>query len=702
MKSRVTSRLLLMHRHEVNKSRAKRGLAAALNKLGASKTPMPSVTPMLATKISAPFDHPEWLFEIKWDGYRILACKNKAHVTLLSRKSQDYTETYSAISEALEGLPGSMILDGEMVMLDDAGKPSFDDLQQVRTRGQERLLYCVFDLLWYEGYSLLSVPLLERKKVLAKIIPDKAAHITNWPYREGDGKALFAEMAEQGLEGIVAKRKDSLYLPGKRVDTWLKITTHIRQEFVIGGWTESDAAGRPFRAILFGYYDAEGRLIWYGHSGGGYSDKEAAALRREFDKLELKAKPFVNEVDTDAKPHWVKPVLVGEFQYATTTKSGRIRKPAIFKGLRADKDPQDVHLEIARDGGATKVALQPQVSRTSVKPKSTSKAKEERSDSNWPEVLRFQHGLSKTKLDVDGQVVTLHGLERMIWSDAGITKAKLIQYYIESAQYILPYLQDRPLSLHVKPYGPTRPGLYIKGMEGHQPEWARVYETQRKHKARGKPDVIDYLVCNDRATLVYLIDLGCIDVNPWSSRTTTPLNPDYLVIDIDPMGGDFSDVVEAALAAKRVLDKLKLKALPKTSGKTGLHVFIPVEPVFTFPQARSLVAAICRLIHEAVPGITTIEDTVADRGGKVFLDDNQNDETDTVAAAYSVRPYHLPLVSTPLEWREVNKRLDPEAFQISTIRGRLRKKGDLFKDLFDNKTRRANTRLLKTLLDDSA
>ena len=245
--------------------------------------------------------------------------------------------------------------------------------------------------------------------------------------------------------------------------------------------------------------------------------------------------------------------------------------------------------------------------------------------------------------------------------------------------------------MHLKTIGATRPGFYIKDMEGRGPDWIETFQVQRKHRKPGKRDLIDYLVCNDEATLLYMINLGCIDLNPWISRVTNYLYPDFIVIDLDPSDDDFSKAIEAAQAAKELFDKKKLKAFVKTSGKTGMHLFIPCEG-FAFPETRTIAEAICEEIHQLVPGITTTAVDIDRRGNKLYLDPNQNDEADTVASAYSVRPFHLPTVSTPLEWKEVSGKLNPHAFTIKTIAKRIEKKGDLFATVLDDRVRTSNTK----------
>ena len=273
----------------------------------------------------------------------------------------------------------------------------------------------------------------------------------------------------------------------------------------------------------------------------------------------------------------------------------------------------------------------------------------------------------------------------------------MIQYYHSIAAYILPHLKDRPLSLHIKPVNANAPGFYIKDMEGRQPDCAEIFSDKRKHSKKGKRSTIDYLVCNNEETLLYMINLGCIDINPWTSRTTASEYPDYIIIDLDPSDDDFSKAIETAMEAKKLFDKHKLQTFVKTSGKTGIHIYIPCVD-FTFPQARTIAEKICNDIHQMLPDLTTTEVTISKRGNKLYIDPNQNDYADTIAAPYSARPYHIPTVSTPLEWKEVNEKLKPAVFTIKTAVARLKRKGDLFKKIPDEKIRNGNSKVLKQFL----
>ena len=324
-----------------------------------------------------------------------------------------------------------------------------------------------------------------------------------------DGEALYRQALDLDLEGIVAKRRDSPYMPDARDNNWLKTPTRKRQEFVIGGWAESDKA-RSFRSLLFGAYNGKGDLEWIGRSGGGYKEKDMPGILTELQKREIEKTPFINKVlDTKgAKIHWVKPELVANFEFATWTKTGRIRKPATFLGFRLDKKAKDVVREVPlTDQQEEQIKEEPKTT----EPPAT--------DSNWPKILNKKIE-SERDFEFGGHTVTMNNIEQELWR--GISKARLITYYHSICPYILPHLKDRPLSLHIKQDGANAPGFYIKDMEGHQPDYLDIFEDQRRHPKKGKRNQIDYAVCNNEAALLYLINLGNIDLNPWSSRIGSP------------------------------------------------------------------------------------------------------------------------------------------------------------------------------------
>jgi bifunctional non-homologous end joining protein LigD len=654
-----------------------------LKKQGVKKAMPKSVKPMLCTLTKDVVPDDDYLYEVKWDGYRIISYIEKNKVRMDSRSALDYTKKYPPVAKALKELGHDAVLDGEIVVFNKEGKPDFDALQTFNGHDTP-INYCVFDILWLDGYNLMDLPLTDRKAILKELI--EGNEVLRFSESFDDGEALYQQALDLDLEGIVAKRKDSAYKPDARDNNWLKTPTRKRQEFVIGGWAESDKS-RSFRSLLFGAYNSEGELEWIGRSGGGYKQKDMPAILDQLQKLEIEKSPFINKIlDTKgAKIHWVKPELVANFEFATWTKSGRIRKPATFLGFRLDKKASAVIREVPlSDEQEEEIKEEPKVKQPI----------ETAADSNWPRILQKKIK-SERDFEFGGHNVTINNIEQEIWR--GITKARLITYYHGICRYILPQLKDRPLSLHIKQDGANAPGFYIKDMEGHEPGYLDIFSDQRRHKKKGKRDQIDYAVCNNEAALLYLINLGNIDLNPWSSRISSPQEPDFISIDLDPSDEDFGKVIRTARAAKKVFDQYKLQSLVKTSGKTGMHLFLPCQ-AFTYPQARTLAEKLCDVICQEVPDIATTDVTIEHRGTKLFVDPSQNDYADTLASAYSVRPYKHPTVSTPLEWKEVREKLDPGKFTMDTVPERLEKKGDLFENLLSDKWRAGNTKILKQFL----
>ncbi len=673
-----------------------------------------SIRPMLATLSEGVINNEQYLYEVKWDGYRITAYVQKNKVRLESRGGLNYTSRYPLLVKALKALNRNMVLDGEVVVFDASGKPRFN-LVQLYNEHDTPIHYFVFDILYLNGYDLKKLPLTTRKTILQELVKDN--DLIKLSDSFDDGEALYQLMKEKEWEGIIAKRKDSAYIENDRSYLWLKFPVKKLDEFVIGGWAESDKA-RSFRSILFGAYD-KGKLIWLGRSGGGFKEKEMPGILKQLKAREIENSPFVNKVlDTKgAVIHWVKPELVANFEYAEMTESGRIRKPATWKGFREDKDPKDVIIPVVKTLNETASAEVAKVSPASTKTAKKKKpGKRQRpaqkkqpylnKDSGWEKVDKEQAGASWQPFDMPHCTIPVHNLERELWE--GVPKGKLLIYYSQMAGYILPYLKDRPQSLNLKLTHAGGPRIFIKDMENRQPDCADIYTDQRRVKKAGKRTQIDYLVCNNLETLIYLVNLGCVDVNVWASRTSHIEEPDYIWLDLDPTietalkkeallkaeTNGFEKAIEVAIAAKKLLDKRKLTGFIKTSGKTGLHIYIPCSGIH-FQQARALAYKLADEIHEQVPDISTRQESVSNRGDKVYIDAGQNDYADTLAAPYSIRPYHQPLVSTPLQWKEVKKGLDRYAFTMDSISARLLKKGDLWKELQHQPIITANNKALQ-------
>lgn len=665
-----------------------------------TKDPMPAkVSPMLCTLVREVPDLEDYLYEIKWDGYRIISYLQKGKVLLTSRSGLDYTKKYPPIEKALKSLKHDAVIDGEIVVFNEKGKPDFDAIQKYNGHNTP-ISYCVFDLLWMDGKNLKDQPLTERKELLKVLIGDRPELRFSESFE--DGKALYKDALEQNLEGVVAKQKDSRYIENNRANDWLKIPTRKRQEFVIGGWAES-ANGRSFKSLLFGAYE-NGQLNWIGRSGGGYKEKEMPGILKQLKAIEINKSPFVNAVlDTKgAVTHYVKPQLVANFEFATWTQTGRIRKPATFLGFRKDKKAKDVVREIPKAAEVVEQQVEKEEAPKKTKPAQRKKIKYLNADSNWRKVDELFRGKEPTDFELDHCTIQLHDVDRELWS--GTAKGDLVLYYNQVADYILPHIKGRPQSLNLKLSKAGGPTTFIKDMENRQPDCADIFTDKRKAAKAGKRSYIDYLVCNNRETLLFMVDVGCVDINPWASRVQHPDEPDYIWLDLDPTvdakrkGSEdkgFNRAVEVALAAKEVLTGSKLTSFIKTSGKTGMHIYIPCAGL-NFKQTRTIANHLADEIHVLVKDISTRSESVNQRGDQVYIDANQNDYADTLAAPYAIRPYHEPLVSTPLEWREVKLTLDRYRFNKDMIIKRLEKKGDLFAPVLDTAIAHKNSELLQS------
>ncbi|ACU60709.1 DNA ligase D [Chitinophaga pinensis DSM 2588] len=652
------------------------------------------IEPMLCTPLKTLPPGDEYIYEIKWDGYRAISSVRKKKARIHSRKGLNYSARYPLVAEALAAIGHDCIIDGEIVVPGKDGKPSFNAVQRYNGK-RSAIYYYLFDLLWLDGQDLTGLPLTQRQELLRMLIKEGPVLKLSTVYT--DGGALFNRMQEQGMEGVVGKKADSAYASGKRGDAWIKVKLSKRQEFVIVGYTEADSPSR-FRSLMFGEYLPTGELVYVHHSGGGWSAEEGKALFARLKQLEITKKPFINTAKTETRQHFVKPQLVAEFDLSGFyTPSGTIRHPAPFKGLREDKDAKEVIREEEGD---------PIIS--PVEAPGASRATYLNTDSNWKAVDKEQEGAEWMDFTMRKCTIRVHDLERELWTD--VPKGKLLVYYNRLSHLILPYIKDRPQSLHLKLTHAGAPRFFIKDMEGRQPECATVFTDTRRTKKAGKRDQIDYLVANNAETLLFMVDTGCIDINPWASRIQQPEYPDYLWLDLDPtspekLKGDalikaenrgFADAIEVARAVKEVLDKHRLKSFVKTSGKTGIHIYIPCEG-FGFRQARLLASVLASEVHDLVPEISTVNTNINQRGSRVYIDAGQNDYADTLAAPYCIRPYHQPLVSTPLSWREVNASLDRWAFTVDTIERRLDRKGDLWGDLGDGKVKAANGKVLRRM-----
>ena len=613
----------------------------------APRATLPSVVePMLAELAPTPFDDPDWLYEIKWDGYRALAVLGPDGVRLRSRRDQDFAAKYAPITEALARIRGTQaVLDGEIVVVDKDGRSDFGRLQTYAETGGE-LAYYVFDILHLDGRDLTGLPLAERKQILRDWLPISDA-IRYSDHVVGEGKAFYEAAKQRQLEGVMAKDGRSSYASGRRSRSWLKLKTRARQEAVIGGFTAPRGTRSDLGALVLGVYDDEGHLRYIGHAGGGFDDRMLADMRARLQPLRRATSPFADTFKLNAPVTWVKPELVCEVEFHEWTTDGRMRQP-VFVGLRLDKPAKAVHRE---------AVTEPRPSRQGATKKVRASAR--------PAPLATSSGTVRAPIT--------HA-DKVYWPDDGITKGQLAAYYEAVAPYVLPYLKDRPESLHRFPHGITGTHFYQKNLED-TPSWVRHVTIHSESENRD----LHYAVCDDLDTLMYLVNLGSIELHPWSSRVDVLDNPDWGVIDLDPEEIGFDAVITTAQAAHKLLEKAKIPHYAKTSGATGLHIYIPMGAKYTYDQVRDFIHIVVQLVHAQLPDLTSLERSPAKRQHRIYLDYLQNRHGQTLAAAYGVRPRAGAPVSTPLAWDEVKPGLDPTTFTIRTLPQRLKRVGDLWK-----------------------
>jgi len=640
----------------------------------ASKMPK-AIKPMLATLVDEPFDDEGWLYEVKWDGYRALAFVQDGVAELLSRNNKSFNEKYYPIHDLLQSLKINAVFDGEILVLNEKGVSVFGKLQNWRSEADGDLVYYVFDLLWYDGKNLMGLPLVERQAILKAILPTDDDRIRMSQSFETGGINFFKTAQKMGLEGIIAKKASSTYSPDLRSKEWLKIKVHKRQEVVIGGYTINENTKKPFSSLLLGVYN-KGILHYTGKVGTGFNDKIQKEMLAQFKPLVINKSPFniipdVNQPSRfrpnppKATAVWLKPELVCEVAYAEITSDGVFRHPS-FQGMRADKKAKEVTLEVEADTSATvhEAVEQEAVAHTeAIKPPGEKGRKTLLNPKDESQVRK-----------VGGQELKFNHLSKIYWPEDGVTKRDMFNYYYQVAPYIMPYLKDRPMSLNRFPNGIHGQSFYQKDVKGKAPAWAKTlpYTTSDgEHK--------EFLVATDEVSLLWMASLGCIEMNPWFSRVQSQDNPDYCVIDLDPDKNTFDQVIEAALEVKKVLDAIDMPSYPKTSGSTGIHIYIPLAAKYTYDQSQMFGRILAKLVHEQIPEYTSVERMISNREGKMYIDFLQNRPGATLAGPYSLRPKIGATVSMPLHWDEVKPGLTMRHFTIFNSISRLKETGDLFK-----------------------
>jgi bifunctional non-homologous end joining protein LigD len=607
--------------------------------------------PMLATP-SDTVPKGDWFYEIKWDGYRIIGTVAGGDPELRTRKDQDYTKRFENVSkELVKALKTpDCVVDGEVCALDDEGRPSFSAMQQGK-RGTP-IVYYVFDLLEVEGEPMIELPMEERRERLEKLL-DKRNRTVRFSEAFDDGDALLKAAEKQGLEGIMAKRLGSKYLPGRRSREWLKVKGHGRQEFVVAGYTRGKGRREGTLGSLVLATYKSGELVYAGNVGTGFNDREIDRLLKKLKSVERDTPPFrsVPKMPRVKKGDvvWVEPKLVAEVEFVEWTHDGHLRAPS-YKGLREDKDAMEV-----------------------------------RREEPFPAEIRKGRRVFKPS-----------NVDKVFWPDEGITKGDLLSYYQRIAPVVLPHLKDRPFTMKRYPDGWQGKFFFQKDAPRGMPEWipteSIVVTTRDRPRQRRR---IDAPLVNDELALLWMVNMACIDLNTWYSRIDKPERPDWVLFDLDPSPDvGFAETIEVGLLVKEALDTLELESVVKTSGSEGIHILIPIARRHTYADTREFSAIIGNALARTHRGLVTTEWSKAKRRG-VLIDSNQNGEGKTIASAYSVRPKAGAPVSTPLRWDEVNESLDPSVFTMEEVLRRVEKHGDLFEDVL--KTKQSLTAALKTL-----
>ena len=651
-------------------------LRNALTEAGATKARV-DVTKtglMLAETRDEPFTKKGWIFELKLDGYRLLAAKKGNDVILISRNGNDYTEVFPEIANAVRAIPlDNFIIDGEVVVLDGEGKPSFSLLQQRGAlhnvhdikRGAVELptTFFVFDLLAAEGFDARALPLVKRKELLETFAP-KVGPVRYLDHIADKGEAFHKQVSAMGLEGIIAKNGEQPYRAG-RSPHWLKIKAERTAEFAIVGFTEPKGVRSGFGALQLADI-VKGCLVYAGRVGTGFNEK---MLHEWHERLlnDVRDEPPcygpVTSPDEDPPPSstipevktttWVDPKYVVEVRYTEWTHDGVLRHPAFLR-FREDKRVDQVERQF--ESAKTK-AHQAQ---------SRQEATGQEPDGGEPQAPGpTPHAPQKRE-------IALSNLKKIFWKDEKYTKGDLIEYYRTIAPWLLPYLKDRPVVMTRFPDGIDGKSFYQKDAPEFAPDWIRTHPIWSNDTERD----IDYFVCDDVDSLVYLANLGTIPLHIWMSRVGSLEQPDWCVIDLDPKDATFADVIKCAQVLHRICDEIGLPNYVKTTGKTGLHIMIPLGKQMTYEQCRFIGELLARLVIKELGKVATIVRTINKRGDKVYIDYLQNRHGQLIVAPFSVRPLPGATVSMPLTWDEVNDDLDPRNYTIKNALDRMEKMGE--------------------------
>jgi bifunctional non-homologous end joining protein LigD len=598
--------------------------------------------PMLAESREDAFDRKGWFFELKLDGYRMRAGRSDGTARILTRNDNEATATFPEVAKAVAALPyDGVILDGEIVVLDDAGRPSFQRLQNraglsrqpdiKRAMIANPATFYVFDLLAFEDFDVRVLPLERRKEILKRVLP-AAGPLKYSEHIEDKGERLFQSVVAMGLEGIIAKKADSPYRAG-RSPHWIKVRADRTDDFVVVGYTAPEGSRGGFGALHLADY-VDGKLTYAGRAGSGFNSAQLQQVHAQLEELRRATPAFVGLVPKGGEHAWVEPRLVVEVRYRERTNEGLLRQP-VFLRFRDDKQPEE--------------CIRPQ--QTAARPDEPVFAAARAVPSPAPHEVKFSN------------------TDKVFWPEEQYTKGDLIEYYGAVAPSLMPYLRDRPVVLTRYPDGIHGKSFFQKDAPAFIPEWLRTVRIWSEDTQRD----IDYFVCEDAAAIQYLANLGSIPLHIWFSRVGSLEQPDWCVLDLDPKGAPLTDVVKVARALKSLCDDIDLPSYIKTSGSSGLHVMLPLARQLTYEQTRALTQLLAKVVVEELPDIATLTRQVHKREGKVYLDFVQNGYGRLLVAPYSVRPLPGAPVSAPLEWSEVTPQLDIKKFTIKTVPARLKK-----------------------------
>ncbi len=636
---------------------AKSGLKLAKVQ-GAMQAPMPkALTPMAAFLADHLPSAGNWLYEIKWDGVRALCFIDGGDMYILSRNGNRTERQYPELSVLPHYVHApSAIIDGEIAVLDEQGRPRFGLIQPRITVSDPNSIahlsrstpvtFFAFDLVYADGYDLRAVPLIERKRLLREIL-EPTGHIRISDHFDASGSDMLEAARQAGLEGIVAKQADSKY-ESRRSHCWLKFKIHLEQEFVICGFTRGER--EYFGALVLGYYEA-GELKHAGQVGTGFDDRTMRAIHEQLVPLIATKNPFHKKVKAKGEITWVEPKLVCQVRFTEWTADHQLRAPS-FIGLRPDVDPTAAVRE-------------------------TTVEQEEQEPAPVTGAPIIPAGPKEITLEIGAQKLRFTNLNKVFYPQQGYTKRDLLNYYNTVAPLILPHLRDRPLSLKRYPNGIEADYFFQKNAEDFPP-WIRLEPIESEGRT------INYVIANDRETLLWLTHLGCIDQNPWMSRIETLDCPDFLLIDLDPVECPYDAIVQAALLTKSKLDAIGLRGYPKTTGGDGMHIYVPLEPIYSYDQVRSFAEILSHLVTGEKPDLFTTPRSVSKRKkGRVYFDYLQIASSKTISAPYVLRAYPGAPVSTPLEWNEVRPGLLPQHFTIENAPARFASLGDVFRPVLD-------------------